>query len=119
MGLIIERTNNTRAKKHILHRVADIPGGVTINKRLSKLKVGDTLEEGTPVGKNENGFYVVCADTEGELNVTPVGVTGTTTKIEKNDNFLVDVWVIAVVNEATAPEATEAMKTAMKGVIYV
>lgn len=43
--------------KCILHRVADIPGGVTVS--VANLG-GSALFEGTPIGKGANGLYVVC-----------------------------------------------------------
>lgn len=57
MALRIERKKDNRAGKCILHRIADIPGGVTVSTaNLS----GVVLKEGTPIGKGENGMYSVC-----------------------------------------------------------
>ena len=57
MGMIIKRKKDNRVVKCILHRVADIPGGVTVS--VANLG-GSALFEGTPVGKGSNGLYVVC-----------------------------------------------------------
>lgn len=55
--LRIERKKNDRAGKCILHRIADIPGGVTVS---TKSLGGNVLVEGTPIGKSINGIYAVC-----------------------------------------------------------
>ena len=57
MSLQINRKKDNRAVKCVLHRVADIPGGVTINVALLG---GDALFEGTPIGKGASGMYEVC-----------------------------------------------------------
>ena len=57
MALRIEKRKDNRAGKCVLHRIADIPGGVTVSTaNLS----GSVLKEGTPIGKGENGLYSVC-----------------------------------------------------------
>lgn len=57
MGLTIKRQKDNRVVKCVLHRVADIPGGVTVS--VANLG-GSALFEGTPIGKGSNGLYVVC-----------------------------------------------------------
>jgi hypothetical protein len=56
MALRIKRQSDTRQVGCILHRVADIPGGVTID--ISTLG-GSTLLEGTPIGVGATGKYNV------------------------------------------------------------
>lgn len=57
MALRIERKKDSRLSKCILHRVADIPGGVTVS---TAGLGGAVLSEGTPIGKGSNGLYAVC-----------------------------------------------------------
>ena len=57
MSLTIKRKKDNRVVKCILHRVADIPGGVTVS--VANLG-GSALFEGTPLAKGANGLYVVC-----------------------------------------------------------
>lgn len=57
MGLTIRRKTDKRVMKCILHRTADIPGGVGVS--VANLG-GEALLEGTPLGKGENGLYQVC-----------------------------------------------------------
>ena len=52
-----QKEKDNRVVKCILHRVADIPGGVTV--QVANLG-GSALFEGTPIGKGSNGLYVVC-----------------------------------------------------------
>ena len=74
MALRIERKKDNRAGKCILHRIADIPGGVTVSTaNLS----GVVLKEGTPIGKGENGMYSVCKTAVlQEANSTKLTVKG-------------------------------------------
>ncbi|KAA6350866.1 hypothetical protein EZS27_001713 [termite gut metagenome] len=57
MALTIKRKKDNRVTKCALHRIADIPGGVTVS--VANLG-GSALFEGTPVGKGSNGLYFVC-----------------------------------------------------------
>ncbi|MBR8725530.1 hypothetical protein [Bacteroides pyogenes] len=57
MSLTIKRKKDNRVVKCILHRVADIPGGVTIS--VANLG-GSALLEGTPLGVGTDGLFVVC-----------------------------------------------------------
>ena len=54
--LQIKRSKDSRILKCIIHRLADIPGGVTI--QTSELG-GDTLLEGTPISAGNDGIYHV------------------------------------------------------------
>lgn len=57
MSLTIKRAKDNRVVKCILHRIADIPGGVTV---LVANLGGSSLFEGTPIGKGKNGAFEVC-----------------------------------------------------------
>ena len=57
MSLTIKRAKDNRVVKCILHRIADIPGGVTVS--VANLG-GSSLFEGTPIGKGKNGAFEVC-----------------------------------------------------------
>ncbi len=60
MGLKIDRKSDSRVIRAFTHKLADIPGGVTVSAAaLTQLK----LAEGTPIGKGANGLYnvVKCA----------------------------------------------------------
>jgi len=188
MALTIKRQSDNRVTKCVLHRIADIPGGVTVS--VSELG-GNVLFEGTPIGVGSNGLYkvvktakVVTAATSSAttyevakghhfkvgdyfaagtangqaitaidktdpakdvitvgttlgvaitvdtvayqttgsnktLAVTPSAFAGSTEDVEEGNNLFVSAWVIGVLKEANAPAVTEAIKTALKGVIYV
>lgn len=189
--LKIERSSDSRVVKAILHRIADIPGGVTV----SVATLGGTaLKEGTPIGAPDavsglckvvktakiltiaasnavtydvakghhfkvgdrfacnaaNGQLITAIDkttnadkdviTVGTtlgaalavgdvafessganttLNVTPQSIVGSNYDVFASDNIFVDGWLIAVAREANAPAVTSAIKTALKGVIYL
>ena len=57
MGLTIKRKKDSRVVKCLLHKTADIPGGVSVS--VANLG-GHALYEGTPIGKSDNGLFVVC-----------------------------------------------------------
>ena len=188
MGFKIERGREQRTVKCVLHRVADIPGGVGV--AVANLG-GRVLYEGTPLGKGAGDLYEVCktakvltkseasattyevakghhfkvgdrfataecngqeiasidrtdaakdiitvktslgkvvaagacafeskgADTK--LKVTPVAVAGSDQDVNPGDNLFVSAWVVAVVREANAPAANDAIKSALKCVAYV
>ena len=71
MSLTIKRAKDNRVVKCILHRIADIPGGVTV--KTANLG-GTALFEGTPIGKGKDGVFEVCKTaqivTEAEANAT-------------------------------------------------
>lgn len=188
MSLTIKRKQDNRVVKCLLHRVADIPGGVTVS---SANLGGDVLQEGTPIGVGSNGVYtvaktakVVTAATNsatsyevakghhfkvgdyfaaGSANgqkiatvdksnadkdiitvdttlgaaiaagtvayqttaanktasVNAVAVVGSSADVEAGNNLFVDAWVLGVVREGNAPAATDAIKTALKGIVYI
>ena len=178
MSLTIKRKKDNRIVKCILHRVADIPGGVTV--QVANLG-GSALFEGTPLGKGSNGLYVVCKTAQviteateaattyevakghhfkvgdrfataacngqtitaidktdaakdvitagtcafessganNTLKVTPVAIAGSNYDVEHGDNLFVDAWVIGVVKEANAPAMDNAIKSALKSIVYV
>lgn len=188
MALTIKRKKDSRVVKCVLHRVADIPGGVTVS---AASLGGPALFEGTPVGKGANGMFEVCktaqvltgaaatatsyevaeghhfkvgdrfatASCNGQpitaidksdatkdtitvgtalgaavaentcafessganktLKVAPVAFAGSNEDVASGDNLFVPAWVIGVVKESNAPIVDDAIKTALKGVIYV
>ena len=189
MSLTIKRAKDNRVVKCILHRIADIPGGVTV--KTANLG-GTALFEGTPIGKGKDGVFEVCKTaqivTKAEANattyevakghhfkvgdrfatdacngqtitaidksdatkdiitvgttlsaskiaagtcafessganktlkVTPVAIAGSNEDVKSDTNLFVSAWVIGVVNKATAPIVNDAIKTALKGVVYV
>ena len=69
--LHIKRAKDNRVVKCIVHRIADIPGGVTVS--VANLG-GNDLFEGTPIGVGANGLFVVCKTaqivTKSEANAT-------------------------------------------------
>lgn len=80
--LKIKREADTRVTKCILHRVADIPGGVSIDT--SKLG-GAVLKEGTPLGKGSDGLYLVVKTAVVAENA---GSSATEIKVAKGHHFL-------------------------------
>lgn len=188
MGMTIKRSRDIRVAKCMLHRVADIPGGVGV----SVANLGGTaLYEGTPIGKGSGDLYEVCktakvltkaeanattyevakghhfkvgdrfatSDCNGQeisaidrtnsakdvitvkaalgkvvaagacafeskgadtnLKVTPIAVAGSNEDVKIGDNLFVSAWVIGVVREDSAPAVNNAIKSALKGVVYV
>jgi len=189
MGLTIKRKSDSRVIKSILHRVADIPGGVGVS--VANLG-GSVLCEATPLAVGSNGLYVVVKTAKvvtaaaqgattievakghhfvvgdiiafsstnkggaisaidksnpakdvitipalaGNLAVGAVGVettsastyapkynavavAGSNYDVVANDNLFVDAWVIGVVKEGNAPAVSDAIKTSLKGIVYV
>lgn len=188
MGMNIKRKKDNRALKCILHRTADIPGGVGVS--VANLG-GSVLSEGTPIGKGSNGLFEVCktakvltmaqanattyevakghhfkvgdrfatSNCNGQVitsidksqeskdvitvqatlgksvnagdcafeskgadmvyKVTPIAITGSSEDVVSGDNLWVSAWVIGVIREDNAPAVSTAIKTALKGVIYV
>lgn len=188
MGMNIKRKKDNRALKCILHRTADIPGGVGVS--VANLG-GSALLEGTPIGRGSGGLFEVCKTakvlTNAEANattyevakghhfkvgdrfavddcngqtitaidksedakdvitvqatlgkivnagdcafeskganavykVTPIAVAGSSEDVVSGDNLWVSAWVIGVIREDNAPAVSTAIKTALKGVVYV
>lgn len=90
MGIQIQRKKDKRVVKAFTHKLADIPGGVTVSAADLTQAV---LYEGTPIGKDANGLYhvvkvaVVAAQAE---------ASATTYTVKKGHNFKVgDVLMLA------------------------
>lgn len=83
MSLTIKRKKDNRVVKCVLHRVADIPGGVTVS--VTELG-GSALFEGTPIGKGANGLYKVCKTAQ---IVKAATATDTTYEVAKGHHFKV------------------------------
>lgn len=83
MSLTIKRKKDNRVVKCILHRVADIPGGVTVS--VANLG-GSALFEGTPLAVGGNGLYVVVKTAQ---IVTAATATATTYEVVKGHHFKV------------------------------
>lgn len=84
MALKINRSADTRVIKAIAHRVADIPGGVTV----SVADLGGTaLKEGTPIAYAvADGLYHVSKTA---LIVTDAIITAVTYEVAKGSHFKV------------------------------
>lgn len=83
MSLKIERGKDNRVVKCILHRTADIPGGVTVS--VAGLG-GSALFEGTPLAKGDNGLFVVVKTAQ---ILTAATQTDTTYEVAKGHHFKV------------------------------
>ncbi len=81
MALEIKGRKDSRVIKCIHHRVADIPGGVTIE---SALLGGTAVFEGTPLGPGSNGLYRVCKTAQ---IVEAAAAGATTVKVAKGHHF--------------------------------
>lgn len=83
MSLVVKRSKDNRVVKCILHRVADIPGGVTV----SVANLGGTaLFEGTPLGVGSNGMYNVCKTAQ---VITEANASATSYDVAKGHHFKV------------------------------
>ena len=83
MSLTIKRAKDNRVVKCILHRIADIPGGVTV--KTANLG-GTALFEGTPIGKGKDGVFEVCKTAQ---IVTQAEANATTYEVAKGHHFKV------------------------------
>lgn len=83
MSLTIKRKKDNRVVKCILHRVADIPGGVTVS--VANLG-GSALFEGTPLAVGGNGLYVVVKTAQIVMAAT---ANATTYEVAKGHHFKV------------------------------
>ncbi len=83
MSLKIERKKDSRVVKCILHRVADIPGGVTVS--VADLG-GAGLFEGTPLAVGKDGLYVVVKTAQ---ILTDAAKTDKTYEVAKGHHFKV------------------------------
>lgn len=81
--LHIKRAKDNRVVKCIVHRIADIPGGVTVS--VANLG-GNDLFEGTPIGVGANGLFVVCKTAQ---IITKAEATATQYEVAKGHHFKV------------------------------
>ena len=101
MSLTIKRSKDNRVVKCILHRVADIPGGVTVH--VANLG-GSALFEGTPLAKGENGMYEVCKTAQ---IITNANETATTYEVAKGHHFKVGDYFAVGSNNGQAITAID------------
>lgn len=107
MSLTIKRKKDNRVVKCILHRVADIPGGVTVS--VANLG-GSALFEGTPIGKGADGLFVVCKTAQ---IITEAAADATKYEVAKGHHFKVgDRFATAACNgqSITSIDKTDAAK---------
>lgn len=93
--LKIDRKKDNRVIHAFTHKLADIPGGITVSAADLTQKV---LHEGTPVGRDENGLYHVV-----KVAVLSADATNTATAytVKKGHNFKVgDVVMLATGSKA-------------------
>lgn len=81
--LSIQGRKDKRVVKCVLHRTADIPGGVGV---LTVSLGGSALLEGTPIGKGANGLYEVCKTAK---ILTKAENNATTYEVAKGHHFKV------------------------------
>lgn len=79
----IERITEGAAKNAFFHKIADIPGGVTV--KTSGLTATE-LPEGTPIAKGANGLYLPIAT--GKV-VEAAGAAAVTYAVAKGNVFIV------------------------------
>lgn len=104
--LKISRTNDSRVVKAILHRVADIPGGVAVK---ASVLGGPSLVEGTPLAAGTNGLMQVIKTARVAEKYTAGGAS---IKVAKGSHFVVndkisdedytDFTVVAAVDRSNA-----------------
>ncbi len=83
MGMIIKRKTDNRVVKCVLHRVADIPGGLTI--KVADLG-GNSLFEGTPIGIDSDGVGRVVKTAQ---IITEADTSATSFDVAKGHHFKV------------------------------
>ena len=81
--MTIKRSREQRTVKCVLHRVADIPGGVGV--AVANLG-GSVLYEGTPLGKGSGDLYEVCKTAK---VLTKAEASATTYEVAKGHHFKV------------------------------
>lgn len=95
--LKIDRKKDNRVIRAFTHKLADIPGGITVSVADLTQKV---LHEGTPVGKDSNGLYHVVKVAVLSADATS---SATTYTVKKGHNFKVgDVIMLATSAKAYA-----------------
>lgn len=85
--LTIKRKSDSRVVKCILHRTADIPGGVTIN--VANLG-GSAVFEGTPLAKGTDGLFEVIKTAQ---VVTAATSGATKLEVAKGHHFVVGDYI--------------------------
>ena len=88
MGLQIKRQKDTRVVRAFVHKLADIPDGVTV---ATKDLTQKSLLEGVPIGKDSDGIYHVV-----KVAALTAAATATATdyNVEKGHNFKVGDFVM-------------------------
>lgn len=94
MGMTVNRRKDTKTPKVLMHKVADIRGGVSVN--VSELG-GDYLREGAILSAPVNG---ICHVVKIAVVVADVAATDKTIKVEKFHNFKEGDFVMLDVNSA-------------------
>lgn len=104
--MTIKRSSDSRVVKNILHRIADIPGGVGVK---ASLLGGLSLQEGTPLAAGTNGLFEVIKTAKVAEAYT---ANATSLKIKKGSHFVVgdkiadenytDFAVIAAIDKSNA-----------------
>ena len=113
MSLKISRTSDSRVVKALLHRVADIPGGVTVSIATFG---GTALKEGTPIGAPDptTGLCLVVKTAEIITNATNVA---TTYEVDKGHHFKVGDYFSAGSANGKAITAIDTTTSTVKDTI--
>jgi hypothetical protein len=94
MGMTVNRRKDTKTPKVLMHKVADIRGGVSVN--VSELG-GDYLREGAILSAPVDG---ICHVVKIAVVVADVAAADKTIKVEKFHNFKAGDFVMLDVNSA-------------------
>lgn len=94
MGMTVNRRKDTKTPKVLMHKVADIRGGVSVN--VSELG-GDYLREGAILSAPVDG---ICHVVKIAVVVADVTAADKTIKVEKFHNFKAGDFVMLDVNSA-------------------
>lgn len=89
MSIQIQRKADKRVVKAFTHKLADIPGGITVSAADLTQQI---LHEGTPVGKDANGLYHVVKVAKLAANATN---DATTYVVKKGHNLKVNDIIFA------------------------
>lgn len=107
MSMTVTRRKDTQTPRVLMHKVADIRGGVSVN--VSELG-GDYLKEGSVLSAPVNGIchVIKIADVTAD-----VGSTAKTVKVAKGHNFKVgDAVLVALTSVATLITAIDTSNSA-------
>jgi hypothetical protein len=113
--LKITRSNDSRVVKSILHRIADIPGGVTVS--IATLG-GASLVEGTPIGA-QDGSTGLCKVVKTAKVVTIANASAVTYEVAKGHHFKVGDFFTINSNNGKAITVIDKTTNADKDVITV